>query len=153
MYIELSFILWIALFLEKFTPLVKILHCRRKWRHWQISPLPGSSRHFSYHPAPFRSSDHFADCPAVLHNTHVTFLKIDQMNEETRHDQEEDKKIDKARDGNRGDIEQPFLPCSLTSWRKLFLGLTIQTYSPGKSQQFYSNCPHTSPLCWNRSLS
>ena len=30
-----------ALFLEKFTPLAKILHCRRQWRHWQISPLTG----------------------------------------------------------------------------------------------------------------
>ena len=26
-------------FLEKFTPLAKILHCRRHWRQWQISPL------------------------------------------------------------------------------------------------------------------
>ena len=25
--------------MEKFTPLAKILHCRRHWRHWQISPL------------------------------------------------------------------------------------------------------------------
>ena len=39
MYFELSFILLVALFLEKFTTLVKILHCRRQWRHWQISPL------------------------------------------------------------------------------------------------------------------
>ena len=39
MYFVLSFILWILLFLEKFTPLAKILHCRRQWRHWQISPL------------------------------------------------------------------------------------------------------------------
>ena len=31
--------------MEKFTPLAKILHCRRHWRHWQIPPLtwPGSS--------------------------------------------------------------------------------------------------------------
>ena len=27
------------MFLEKFKPLVKILHCRRQWRHRQISPL------------------------------------------------------------------------------------------------------------------
>ena len=27
------------LFLEKFTPLAKLLHCRRQWREWQISPL------------------------------------------------------------------------------------------------------------------
>ena len=25
--------------MEKFTPLAKILHCRRHWRHWQIPPL------------------------------------------------------------------------------------------------------------------
>ena len=29
----------IMFFLEKFTPLAKILHCRRHWRQWQISPL------------------------------------------------------------------------------------------------------------------
>ena len=29
--------------MEKFTPLAKILHCRRHWRHWQISPLRGIS--------------------------------------------------------------------------------------------------------------
>ena len=41
MYFVLSvfIILWIALFLEKFTPLAKILHCRWQWQHWQISPL------------------------------------------------------------------------------------------------------------------
>ena len=27
------------LFLEKFTPMAKILHCSRQWRHGQISPL------------------------------------------------------------------------------------------------------------------
>ena len=26
-------------FLEKFTPLTKLLHCCRQWREWQISPL------------------------------------------------------------------------------------------------------------------
>ena len=26
-------------FLEKFTPLAKLLHCRRQWQEWQISPL------------------------------------------------------------------------------------------------------------------
>ena len=26
-------------FLEKFTPLAKLLRCRRQWREWQISPL------------------------------------------------------------------------------------------------------------------
>ena len=30
--------------MEKFTPLAKILHCRRHWRHWQISTL---QKHFS----------------------------------------------------------------------------------------------------------
>ena len=25
--------------MEKITPLAKILHCRRHWRHWQIPPL------------------------------------------------------------------------------------------------------------------
>ena len=29
---------WVKM--EKFTPLAKILHCRRQWRHWQIPPLP-----------------------------------------------------------------------------------------------------------------
>ena len=29
---------WVKM--EKFTPLAKILHCRRQWRHGQISPLP-----------------------------------------------------------------------------------------------------------------
>ena len=43
MYFVLSFLLEIALFLEKFTPLVKILHCRRQWRHWQISSLCADS--------------------------------------------------------------------------------------------------------------
>ena len=33
------------MFLEKFTPLAKILHCRRQWRHWQISPLFVGSTH------------------------------------------------------------------------------------------------------------
>ena len=28
--------------MEKFTPLAKILHCRRQWRHGQISPLAGT---------------------------------------------------------------------------------------------------------------
>ena len=42
MYFVLSFILKIALFLQKFTPLAKILHCRRQWRQWQISPLIGA---------------------------------------------------------------------------------------------------------------
>ena len=28
---------WVKM--EKFTPLAKILHCRRHWRHWQIPPL------------------------------------------------------------------------------------------------------------------
>ena len=28
---------WVKM--EKFTPLAKILHCRRHWRHWQISTL------------------------------------------------------------------------------------------------------------------
>ena len=39
MYFVLSFTFWIALFLEKFTLLAKNLHCRRQWRHGQISPL------------------------------------------------------------------------------------------------------------------
>ena len=39
MYLILSFTLYIALFLEKFIPLAKILHCRRQWRHGKISPL------------------------------------------------------------------------------------------------------------------
>ena len=30
------------MFLEKFTPLAKILHCRQQWRQWQISPLIGA---------------------------------------------------------------------------------------------------------------
>ena len=30
---------WVKM--EKFTPLAKILHCRRQWRHWQIPPLAG----------------------------------------------------------------------------------------------------------------
>ena len=29
---------WVRI--EKFTPLAKILHCRRQWRQWQIPPLP-----------------------------------------------------------------------------------------------------------------
>ena len=29
---------WVKM--EKFTPLAKILYCRRQWRHWQISTLP-----------------------------------------------------------------------------------------------------------------
>ena len=28
---------WVKM--EKFTPLAKILHCRRQWRHWKIPPL------------------------------------------------------------------------------------------------------------------
>ena len=32
---------WVKM--EKFTPLAKILHCRRHWRHWQIPPLSKSS--------------------------------------------------------------------------------------------------------------
>ena len=28
---------WVKM--EKFTPLTKILHCRRQWRQWQIPPL------------------------------------------------------------------------------------------------------------------
>ena len=31
---------WVKM--EKFTPLAKILHCRRHWRHWQIPPLRAS---------------------------------------------------------------------------------------------------------------
>ena len=31
---------WVKM--EKFTPLAKILHCRRQWREWQIPPLPDS---------------------------------------------------------------------------------------------------------------
>ena len=31
---------WVKM--EKFTPLAKILHCRRHWRHGQIPPLPTS---------------------------------------------------------------------------------------------------------------
>ena len=32
---------WVKM--EKFTPLAKILHCRRQWREWQIPPLQGGS--------------------------------------------------------------------------------------------------------------
>ena len=39
MYFVLSFISQISLFLEKFTLLAKILHCRWHWRHGQIPPL------------------------------------------------------------------------------------------------------------------
>ena len=35
---------WVKM--EKFTPLAKILHCRRQWRHWQIPPL------LQYHHGP-----------------------------------------------------------------------------------------------------
>ena len=31
---------WVKM--EKFTPLAKILHCRRQWRQWQIPPLSRS---------------------------------------------------------------------------------------------------------------
>ena len=34
---------WVKM--EKYTPLAKILHCRRQWRHWQISPLFVGSTH------------------------------------------------------------------------------------------------------------
>ena len=33
---------WVKM--EKFTPLAKILHCRRQWRQWQISPLGAHTR-------------------------------------------------------------------------------------------------------------
>ena len=33
--------------MEKFTPLGKILHCRRQWRHWQIPPLLEIGKHYS----------------------------------------------------------------------------------------------------------
>ena len=40
---KLNFLCWLCdriwCFLEKFTPLAKILHCRRQWREWQIRPL------------------------------------------------------------------------------------------------------------------
>ena len=36
-------------FLEKFTPLAKILHCRRQWREWQISPLQVISHQIGIH--------------------------------------------------------------------------------------------------------
>ena len=32
---------WVKI--DKFTPLAKILHCRRQWREWQIPPLPTES--------------------------------------------------------------------------------------------------------------
>jgi len=34
---------WVKM--EKFTPLTKILHCRRHWRHGQIPPLAGNRKH------------------------------------------------------------------------------------------------------------
>ena len=34
--------------MEKFTPLAKILHCRRHWRHWQISPLLAAFRRINF---------------------------------------------------------------------------------------------------------
>ena len=35
--------------MEKFTPLAKILHCRRQWRHGQIPPLQNHHQHIRYH--------------------------------------------------------------------------------------------------------
>ena len=35
--------------METFTPLAKILHCRRQWRQWQISPLHWSECNGGWH--------------------------------------------------------------------------------------------------------
>ena len=38
--------------MEKFTPLAKILHCRRHWRHWQIPPLWSGNQEWFLGPWP-----------------------------------------------------------------------------------------------------
>ena len=49
--------------MEKFTPLAKILHCRRHWRHWQIPPLSSFKLLLVFLILPFRNIfftfDHF----------------------------------------------------------------------------------------------
>ena len=80
---KLNFLCWLCdriwCFLEKFTPLAKILHCRRQWREWQIPPL--ESAHLAHLLGPIWSFFSLPREPQIynLHNSLTTIWRVWKM--------------------------------------------------------------------------